>query len=237
MSPTQFALVTILSMLGATTQGAVGIGYGLVAGAGLVAINPAFVPGPLLVIGIVVGCRHLLVERDQIERKAWARCMLGLPVGLGGGLLVLGAMTDRTLSLLIGAAIVFAAGALLSGLSVTRTPAVEIVSGAASAFGAITASLPGPPFVIAFCDLRPAAMRATSTSFLVILTLVSWASLMATGNFGADEFKLLGLLLPGCVLGLITSRYVRPYLERSWFRPLILVIAGAGGIALILRNL
>ncbi len=236
MSLTQFGLVTLLSMMGATTQGAVGIGYGLVAGAGLVAIDPAFVPGPLLVIGIVVGCRHLLVERSEIDRKAWVRCMTGLPFGLVGGLIVLEAMTDRALSLAIGVGIVLASGALLSGVSINRTPAVEVASGAASAFGAVTASLPGPPFVIAFSDLRPAAMRATSTSFLIVLTMISWVGLILTGNFGEEEFTLLALLFPGCICGLIASRYVRPYLEHAWFRPLILVMAAAGGIALILRN-
>ncbi|NNC79353.1 MAG: TSUP family transporter [Acidimicrobiales bacterium] len=237
MTPTEFLLVSVLSMLGATAQGAIGIGYGLVAGAGLVAIDPAFVPGPLLIIGVVVGCRHIVVERDHLDLPAWKRCMLGLPVGLIAGISVLEAMDDRTLGLAVGAAIALAAVALLAGVTVKRTPAIEVATGAGSAFAAVTASLPGPPFVVAFSDLRPAAMRATSASFLVALTVLSFFSLVATGNFARDEFELLALMLPGTVAGLFVSRFVRPHLESQWFRPLILIIAGIGGIALIIRNL
>ena len=237
MTLTQFVLVTLLAILGATTQGSLGSGYGLVAGAGLVAIDPAFVPGPVLVVGMVVAFRHLLVERKEIERLAWARCTMGLPIGLIAGLAIVSAMSDRTLSLLIGAAIILAAVVLLSGVHIRRTPLVEVISGAASAFGAITASIPGPPFVIAFSDLRPGALRATSTAFLIVLTLISWAGLSFTGNFGRAEYDLVAALLPGTIVGLFASRYVRPHLDRPWFRPLILVMAAAGGIGLVLRNL
>ena len=237
MSPGQFAAVTLFSMLGATAQGAIGIGYGLVAGAGLVAIDPAFVPGPLLIIGVVIGCRHVIVEREHLDWDCWKRCMMGLPFGLFAGLAVLNAMSDRALGLSVGMLITFAAVALLSGVTVQRTPVVEVITGAASSFSAITASLPGPPLVVALSDLRPGPMRATTSSFLLVMAIISFFSLSVTGNFGREEYQLLAYLVPGCVLGLFASRYVRPHLEAAWFRPLILVVAGIGGIALVLRNL
>ena len=97
MGPGAIAAVVLLSFLGATVQGSIGIGYALVAGAGLVAIDPSFVPGPILVIGMIVGCRHVIAERAHLEKAAWKRCLLGLPVGLVGGLIVLESMSDRTL--------------------------------------------------------------------------------------------------------------------------------------------
>lgn len=227
----------LLAAAGATVQGSVGIGYGLVAGPGLAAIDTAFIPGPLLVIGILVSARHIVAEYDHIDRPAVGRCLLGLPVGLVAGIAVLNAMDDRILGIAVGAATALAATAMIFGLSVRRTPAVEIGSGAATAFSAVTPALPGPPFVVAFSDLRPAAMRSTASVFLSTLVLVSLIALAVTGNFGSREVQLLALLVPGTIGGLIVARYVRPLLERPWFRPLILVVAGLGGVALALRNL
>jgi uncharacterized membrane protein YfcA len=153
------------------------------------------------------------------------------------GLVVLESMNDRTLGVLVGGATLLAAVALLSGWSVTRTPRVEVLAGGATAFAAVTAGLPGPPFVVAFSDLRPAALRATAASVIMVIAGVGFLSLIATDNFGASEFRLLALLVPGTIAGLILSRYVRPQLERPWFRPLVLTVSAIGGLALVMRNL
>ena len=63
-------LVLLLTAAGATVQGSIGIGYGLVAGPGLAAIDTAFIPGPVLAVGLIVGTRHIVAEFDEIDRPA-----------------------------------------------------------------------------------------------------------------------------------------------------------------------
>lgn len=237
MTGAEVLLVVLLAAAGATVQGSIGIGYALVAGPGLAAIDTAFVPGPLLLIGLVVGARHIFVEFGDIDRPAVGRCFLGLPFGLVAGLAVLNAMDDRLLGIAVGATTALAATVMLLGLRVRRTPAVEVAAGAATAFSAVTAALPGPPFVAAFSDLQPAAMRSTASLYIGSFILIALVPLAATGNFGGHELQLLAVLVPGTFGGLLLARFVRPMLERPWFRPLILIVAGMGGIALVLRNL
>lgn len=237
MTGVEVALVLLLAAAGATVQGSIGIGYALVAGPGLAAIDTAFIPGPLLLIGLIVGTRHIFAEFDDIDRPAIGRCFLGLPVGLVAGFAVLNAMDDRLLGIAVGAATALAAVAMLFGLSVRRTPVVEVVAGAATGFCAVSAALPGPPFVAAFSDLRPAAMRSTASLFISSLIVISLVPMALSGRFAGHEVRLLALLVPGTIGGLLLARYVRPLLERPWFRPLILIVAAVGGIALVLRNL
>lgn len=59
---------------------------------------------------------------------------------------------------------------------------------------------------------------------------------MLSGNFGSHEFNLLLWALPGVIAGLIAARWVRPHLDKPWFRPMVLVIALIGGLALVARQ-
>jgi len=62
-------------------------------------------------------------------------------------------------------------------------------------------------------------------------------AIVATDNFGTDELELTGWLVPGVVIGLFAARYVRAYVDRSWFRPAVLTMAFVGGVALVARHL
>ncbi len=218
-------------------QGSLGLGLALVAAPALVAIDPGFAPGPLIVVGQIVGLRHFIVEREHTDRGAVRHCLIGLPFGLAGGLVVLTAISDRTLGLLIGGVTAFTAVSLLSGLQVRRSAPTEVATGVAAAFTSITAGLPGPPLVLSFSDMKPSTLRGTVASFVLLVAVSGIIGLIATGEYGRHEVELTGLLIPGILVGLVVSRFVRPHLDNSWFRPVVLLVALAGGVALILRQL
>lgn len=233
----ELVVILVCALVGGMVQGSLGIGYGLVAGPGLVFVDSAFAPGPILIVGMVVGLRVVFTEHEHIDRPGLNRCVVGAPFGVVAGLVVLSAMDDRTLSILVGAVTAFAAVAMLAGASLRRTAPIEVVAGAATAFSATTAGMPGPPLVVAFSDLTPAGLRSTASAFISLLAVVAVVTLTLTGNFGRHEAGLLAMLLPGTLIGLAFARYCKPYLERTWFRPMILVVACLGGLALIVRNL
>ena len=218
-------------------HGSLGMGAALIAGPALVAIDPGFAPGPLMVIGQIVGIRHAIVERRHTDRRAVRHCTLGLPFGLAAGLAVLTAISDKMLGLLIGSLTAAAAISLLCGLRIRRTPSVEVATGFATAFASVTAALPGPPLVLTFSDMKPATLRGTFATFVLMVAAAGLIGLVVTGEFGRHELGLTAWLVPGVVLGLTAARFVRPYVDRSWFRPAVLIVALAGGIALILRQL
>ena len=207
------------------------------AGPALFAIDPNFAPGPLLMAAQLVSLRHIYAERDHIDRTAFTNSIKGLPIGLGCGLVVLSLLSDRTMGLLVGGLTAAAAITLLTGAQVRRTNASDIAGGAVCTFASVTAGLPGPPLVIAFHDMNPRQMRGTSAAFMLSVAAIGFIALAATGNFGSEEIELTMWLMPGVLVGLFIARWVRPLIDRPWFRPLILVVALIGGLALVLRNL
>lgn len=224
-------------MAGAIVHGSVGIGLGLVAAPALVSIDPAFAPGPLLLAGQIVGIRHVLAEREHADLNAFKRGLIGLPVGVIGALLVLAYVSDRLLAIMVGSLTALAAALLLLGWKLARTPRAEVAAGTACAFASLTAALPGPPLVCVYADMKPSTMRPSASLLILSVASVGFVSLLLSGNWGARETELLALLMPGVIAGLLASRWVRPHLERPWFRPLVLTIALIGGLALVARQL
>lgn len=237
MTPIEIALILLFAAAGATVQGSVGIGFGLVAAPGLVAIDPAFAPGPVLLIGQVVGLRHLLAEWRDIDRDALRLGLLGVPIGVGLGIALLQAVDQRTMALLVGGATVIGTLILLTGVRIARTSRTDISAGALAAFGATAAGLPGPPLVAMYSEMKPACMRATCSGVVGAIAVVAFVSLTVSGNFGNEEAGLLALLLPGVLAGLGAARFVRPHIDRPEFRQLVLVLALLGGAALVVRTL
>lgn len=237
MTGLEITIIVGLTIAGSIVHGSIGIGLGLVAAPALVAIDPAFAPGPLLLAGQIVGTRHVMAEFRQADLDAWKRGLLGVPVGVVGALLVLEMMSDKLLAIMVGSLTAMAATMLLLGWNLARTPKAETTAGAVCAFSSLTAALPGPPLVCVYSDMKPNMMRPTASLLILSVAAIGFFTLLASGNFGSHEFELLLLLLPGVIIGLIASRWVRPHLDQPWFRPLVLIIALVGGLALTARQI
>ena len=237
MSAVEFVLAIAAVAGGAIVQGSVGVGLSLVAAPPLVAIDPTFIPGPLLIVGQIVGIRHIIVEGKHIDWRAIRNALWGLPVGIVGGLAVFELVPEAVRTVLIGALVAGSALVLLAGFRLRQTRRTEFAGGLTCSFGAMAAALPGAPLGICFSEMRPPTLRSTSSLYILIVGGVGIGILAARGNFGLHELRLIGYLVPGMFIGLAISRLVRPYLDRAWFRPAVLSVALAGGLALIIGEL
>ena len=230
-------MVMVAATIGSISQSCTGIGFGLLAGPVLVGIDPDFAPGPLVVPTLLITIRHVVAERTHLDRAGIARMALGAPVGLAAGLAVLTAISDRALAILVGVVVVAAAALVLSGTAPRRTDRGMVVVGTLTSFTGITAGLPGPPITIAYHDAQPPRLRSTGSLFISVLIVVSTVLMVAVGEFGGREVELSLILVPPIIVGLIAARYVRPLIDATVFRPVVLVLAGLGGLALVLRSL
>lgn len=237
MGPWEIVVIVAISSVGATVQASVGIGIGLVAGPVLLAVDPAFLPGPMILATSVLTARHLLVDGAHADRGTVTRAYVGAPIGLAIGLAVVAVADESTMRIVIGSAIVVAAGVLLLGLRVARTARTDVVGGGAYSLSLIAAGIPGPAAAVAFNDLGPAAYRGTMGFLGTPISFVSLALLVAAGEFGTNELELTAWMLPGVLVGLLAGRHVRPHLDHTWFRPALLWLALLGGAAVVVRQI
>ena len=237
MSILEAISVIAMTAIGSVVQGSVGIGLSLVAAPALIAIDNDFAPGPLMASGVVVSFRHFLFERKHAVRSDLRSLISGLPFGLAAGIAFIVIADTRLLSIVIGVTILIFAFVLMAGVKVRRTKWSLRFVGAATAFTSSTAALPGPPLALTFSEVEGPRLRGTLGSYVCALGPVLFVALIPAGKFGLDEIRLFATMVPGLVIGLGLSNWARPYLDRSWLRPAILLLSASGGIALILRNL
>lgn len=237
MSGIEVVIIIAAMTFGALVQGSTGIGFTLMAGPAVLAIEPAFAPGPFLVVGGVVSARNAFGDREHLDKRAFKRSLLGLPVGLAAGLGVLSLVPQRQMALLVGLTVCVLTAVLLLGARPTRSPATDVATGAACCFTAVTAGLPGPPLVIGFHDMAMAELRVIAGSFVSVVVAASLLSLVAAGRFGQEEIELSLLGLPGTALGLLLARWARPWFDHPRSRSIVLSLAFLGGLALIIRQL
>ncbi len=237
MSQDEILIVLALTALGSMIHGTTGIGLGLVTGPFLLSIEPRFVPGPIILASVMISIRHLLAERDHIDRGTMTRIAIGMPIGGAAALALLAVIDDRTMAITIGGLVIVAAVLLLIGFTLTSSSRTMVGAGAGAAFGALAAALPGPPLVMALHDRPAPELRATAAAAGVMTAMVTTGSLLAVGRFGWHELRLLALMTPAVIAGLGLARLVRPRVDQRLFRLFVLTLALAGGASLLIRNI
>ncbi len=237
MSIADYLLALVFLAVGGGVQATLGIGAGLVAGPALTVIEPELLPGPMLAMAMVVNVRNAVADRQSTHVIAWKRALLGAPLGLGLGAVVLSFTNVKTLSLLVSFFVLGAVALQLSGLKPPSGTISDYIAGTATAFSSTVAALPGPMFVVFHGHRPPGTIRGTLASFMLLVTPAILLFLAIDGRFGFRQFALAVALAPGMFLGLLLGKALRPRISIDRFRVIILSVASLSAVAVIIRTI
>tara|TARA_Y100000766_G_scaffold116633_1_gene100305 strand:+ start:3046 stop:3765 length:720 start_codon:yes stop_codon:yes gene_type:complete len=237
MSIADYLLALVFLAVGGGVQATLGIGAGLVAGPALTVIEPELLPGPMLAMAMVVNVRNAVADRQSTHVLAWKRALLGAPLGLGLGAVVLSFTNVKTLSLLVSFFVLGAVALQLSGLKPPSGTISDYIAGTATAFSSTVAALPGPMFVVFHGHRPPGTVRGTLASFMLLVTPAILLFLAIDGRFGFRQFALAVALAPGMFLGLLLGKALRPRISIDRFRVIILSVASLSAVAVIIRTI
>jgi hypothetical protein len=230
----EIVVVVIAVATGALVQATAGIGITLVAAPFLLAVDPAFLPLPMILAGTVVGVRNLVGEFRGFDARRWWLCLLGAPVGLIAGELSVASLSERGLRLSVGVLVLASVGALLSGWQPPRAGWTPVLTGCMVSFGVRVAALPGPPYAILHHDDPPHVFRPNLASFVLVMSIVVTVRLAVAGEITARDLGLSILVMASAVIGLALSPVARRLVDKSLFRPLVLTLCGLGGLATVI---
>jgi uncharacterized membrane protein YfcA len=237
MSWPEMAIVSVTVLIGATLQGSVGFGMGLLASPILILIDERFVPAPILLSTWVLTTFLTLRERHAIDLHGLRWALVGRVVGtfLAGSVLVV-LPADR-MAVVFGGLVLVGVLMTASGLRFQPRPRTLATAGMLSAIMGTIASIGGPPMALVYQDAEGARLRATMSSFFWIGTILSLVALRLVGRFGSEEVRLTLVMLPGTLIGLYTSRWTASVVDRGNTRTAVLAVAAVAGVVVILRQL
>ena len=236
MSPGEILTVVLTVLFGATLQGSVGFGMGLIASPILILIDPRFVPGPILLSTTVLTVLLVYRERTAIDFHGIQWAMVGRLVGTVLASAILLVVSADQLVLLIGVFILSAVGMSLSGFRFDPIRPVLVVAGMLSGLLGTVASVGGPPMALVYQHAAGARIRSTMSGFFLLGTILSLGALWYVGRFGAYEIQLTLVMLPSVLTGFVLSKWTAVYVDRGYVRPAVLSVAAGAGLLVIIRQ-
>jgi len=226
-----------IATLGATLQGSIGFGLGLIGVPLLVMLNPVFVPGPVLLVALCLTSLISLREHRAINFReiTWAVAgrILGAVIGVG----LLNIISENGLSLFFGSMVLLAVLISISGWKLSLRPLNLLGAGTISGIMGTTSAIGGAPMAIVYQHQEGPRLRGSLSSIFIFGTIISLTSLILAHRFGLRELQLALVLLPGTLLGFIMSRKTARFLDRGFIRPAVLIASALSGLIVILRVL
>jgi uncharacterized protein len=235
LEPLTAALAIAIMAMGSAFQASVGIGLALFAVPLLALVDQSFIPGPMLLAGVILAFMTAYRERAAIDVPALHSSLVGLVIGTIAGAGALRFASGPTLGKTFGVLVLLAVFLSVTGYRFTATRrSLMIAGGAAGIMGAMV-GIHGPPISLVFQNAEPRVARAMLGAFFSVAYLGAVAALAAFGLFGVPQIVRAGILIPGVVVGLIVAPHAAPYIDGARLRLIILGVAATSALVLLVR--
>jgi uncharacterized membrane protein YfcA len=228
--------VAVLVLAGAV-QGSTGFGFNMLAAPTLAIISPAFVPGPMLLVSLLVSLSGMIREWNRVDYTGLSYALTGRVLATVLAVLCLGLLDAELFSRLFGAVVLLAVAISLAGIRIRPTPRTLFLAGTLSGFMGTLTSIGAPPMAMAYQNVHGAVMRSTLNSFFVAGALISIVALWAGGHFDRHQFLLALAMGPFAFAGFLFSGWGRRLVDSGWARPVVLTASGVSGAILIARTI
>lgn len=222
--------------IGAMVQSAVGLGLGLIATPVVTLLDPALMPGSMLVAGGLLSV--LMLARDA-RHADWGGISWALGGRLAGTLVgawVVTILSARELGFLV-AAVVVAAVVLTSvqGL-VPRNRGTLVAAGAVSGATATSVAIGGPPMALMYQRESGPRVRGSLSAYFCAGAVMSLTALRVSGHLPVTDIRTGLLLVAAAGGGFLAAPWLRRYVDAGRTRVAVLILVIAAAIALVVRS-
>ncbi len=205
--------VVICVLIGsAAVQSITGSGFGMLAAPALALVRPDLVPGPLLVLTVVMMCL-MTGQRRHWDKPTIAIVTTTMIPGVLVGAWILSVCPLAVVEVTVAGAAIASGLILLTGRTLTTTRTTLAGAGLAAGIMGTLAAMPGPPLALSYRRTDPTQLRATLSVFFLLMSVVGVTGLTARGQFTPADLGLAVLLAPVVLVGNLIGRFVAPRVE------------------------
>jgi uncharacterized protein len=236
VSPEYYAIAAASVAIGAFVQGAIGLGFSLIAVPVIAFLDPQLIPVSIIMLTIPLTFYVMWRERAAVEWPGVGWIMTGRIVGTPAGLALLTLLLPPELRALIG--IVTIAAALVTLLAPRFDPGKTALLGAGLITGVTETAtgIGGPPLAIVYQHKTGPVLRSTIAACFLIGQVVSFVAFVALGRVSMTHLLAAAMLFPALVIGTFASKHAHKGLQGPWLRRCVLLFAVVSGLALLLAR-
>jgi len=231
------ALVAVVLVVGATVQGLVGLGLGMVAAPVVTILDPALMPELLLVLTALLPLLTLTGSHDEIDWRGLAWLLPAAVPGTALGVLFLAQFSERYIGVAVALMVLLAVGLSLTRLAVPVRPATLATAGFISGAAGTATTIGGPPVALLYQHRSPEQIRNTLAVVLTVSSAMSLVGLWLGGTFEIRVFLLALLLTPCLALGAWAGGRLRGVVPPHRIRYGVLAVCAGSALVLLVRTL
>ncbi|RDE24851.1 sulfite exporter TauE/SafE family protein [Motiliproteus coralliicola] len=235
-SPADLLAIAIV-MVGIMLQAWGGLGFGLLAAPLLYLINPAYVPGPILILGFSLSVLMVIRERSQLRWRGILPAALARIPGSWFGALLLVSIPAYSLSLLFGVTLLLAVLLSWRTYRVSKTPLSLMIGGFFSGLIGTATSVGGPPIALVYQEQNRILARNELAAFFLIGTPASILMLALQDRVDLLSLELSLKVFPGVLLGFWLANVLDGGGQAKSAKPLILTVCSASAVMVLYKGL
>jgi uncharacterized membrane protein YfcA len=231
------AVLAVALLAGATVQGTVGLGLGLVSAPIAALVAPETMPALLLWLALLMPVVTLVREHHEID---WGGLAWSLPLRVPGtavGVLLVAWFSVRQLGVAIALMVLVAVALTAWAVVIPVRRSTLMVAGFVSGVTGTATSIGGPPLALLYQHRSARQVRSTLGVYFIAGAAISLAGLGLAGELVRRDLLLALLLVPALVAGFAISGPLRRHVDAGHTRKAVLGVCAASALVLLARSL
>jgi uncharacterized membrane protein YfcA len=191
-------------------------------------------------VGFTVSAWQAWRGRHDVDRPTVRQMTIAAYIGMPLGLVVFLAVSDTTLQILLGVAIIGAVVFLASRRDISHVDRrLEYAAGFLSGVLNTSLSTNGPPLVFALQSrhLTPARFRGTISTVFTACNVGALSLFLAAGKVNRDGLIATAVAFPAMLLGQAAGWPLRRHVDGERFRRLVLLLLVLAALSVIVSGL
>jgi uncharacterized membrane protein YfcA len=237
MSAVGYSVVAVAILLASCLQASIGFGIGMLAAPIVAIVDPALIPGTLIMVATLVTLMVVVREREDIDLHGTGWALVGRVPGTIAGAVLLAMLPHRALVILLAAVVLV--GVVLTSTGWIPAPRRRnvVLAGATSGVLGTATSIGGPPMALVWQRNSGARLRGTMSGFFLVGSVMSIAALAVVGAVDGRTLWGFAVMIPAAVAGYALSRRINRFLDPKRLRWLAIGASTLGAVVLIGREL
>lgn len=223
--------------VGATVQGLVGLGLGLVAAPVTTLLAPELMPELLLWLAFLLPMVTLLHDHLQIDWRGLGWGLSARAPGTVVGVVFVGWFSTREMGMAVGSMVLVS---VLLTIRAVRPPVNRgtlVTAGFISGVTGTATSIGGPPMALLYQHRDPAQIRSTLAVYFLVGAGFSLAGLGFAGALDVRTALLALTMVPCLFVGFGASRLLHRVVPAEHIRTGVLLVCGLSAVVLLVKSL